>query len=153
MRSPFGRLARAAFVALLGGLVCLLADESSASIPPETRHTLAGVRSRGIFAGKSIDVGWMLLTQRGRGRWDEGRSTDRRYREWQSLSPEQKEMLRQQMQRYRELSPQERELYQRRHQQWQELSPEERNRIQEDLKHWKNLSPQEQEAIRRRFGR
>jgi hypothetical protein len=153
MPSPFGRLFRAASAALLGGLVCLLADESCASIPPKTRHTRAAVCSGDIIEKKPIDDGWLLLTQRGRGRWDEGRSMDRRYREWQSLSPEQKEMLRHQMDRYRELSPQERDLYQRRHQQWQELSPEEKNRIQEDLKHWKNLSPQEQDAIRRRFGR
>jgi hypothetical protein len=153
MPSPFGRFFRAASVALLGGLVCLLADESSASIPPETRHALAAIGSGGINDRSSLDGRRLLLTQRGRGRGDENRSMDRRYREWQSLSPEQKEALRQRMDRYRDLSPQERDLYQRRHQQWQELSPQERNRIQEDLKHWKNLSPQERDAIRRRFGR
>lgn len=78
---------------------------------------------------------------------------DRRYREWQSLPPEQKEMLRKRMDRYKDLSPQERDLYERRHQQWKELPPEERERIQEDLKRWENLSPQERDAIRRRFGR
>jgi hypothetical protein len=151
MPSPFGRFFRAASVAVLGGLVCLLATESRASIPQEARNALASIGLRGMIETKSFDGQWLLLAQRGRG--DGNSSMDKRYREWQSLSPEQKEMLRQRMDRYRDLSPQERDLYQRRHRQWQSLSPEERDRIQEDLRHWQSLSPQERDAIRRRFGR
>jgi hypothetical protein len=153
MPSPIGRFLRTAAVALLGGAVCLLSGESTATIPPGTRHGPAAIGAGGIYDRRSLDRGWLLLSERGRGWGDENRSMDRQYREWQSLPPEQKEMLRQRMDRYKDLSPQERDLYQRRYQQWQELSPEERNRIQEDLKHWKNLSPQERDAIRRRFGR
>ncbi len=152
MPSPFGRFCRAASVALLGGVV-FVSGESMASIPSETRHAPAAIRSGGINDRRSLHGGWRLLSERG-GRWgDENRSMDRQYREWQSLPPEQKEMMRQRMNRYRDLSPQERDLYKRRYQQWQELPPEERDRIQKDLKHWENLSPQERDAIRRRFGR
>jgi Protein of unknown function (DUF3106) len=153
MPSAFRRFFRDASVALLAGVVCLLSGESTASKPPETRNVPSAIGSGTINERRSLDGGWLLLSDRGRRRGDENRSMDQQYREWQSLPPEQKEMLRRRMERYRDLSPQERDLYQRRHQQWQELSPEERNRIQEDLKHWENLSPQERDAIRRRFGR
>jgi hypothetical protein len=153
MPSAFGRFFRDASVALLAGVVCLLSGESTADIPPETRHAPTAIGSGTISDRRSLHGGWLLLSDRGR-RWgDENRSMDRQYREWQSLPPEQKEMMRQRMNRYRDLSPQERDLYRRRYQQWQELSPEDRDRIQKDLKHWENLSPQERDAIRRRFGR
>ncbi len=151
MPSPFGRFFRAASVVLVAGGVFLLSRESTASIPsPESPAAIGSGGSNGV---KAPDGGWLLLSDRGRGRGDDDRSMDQRYREWQSLPPEQKEMLRRRMDRYKDLSPQERDLYERRHQQWQELPPEERNRIQEDLKRWEKLSPQEQDAIRRRFGR
>jgi len=70
---------------------------------------------------------------------------------WQSLPPEERQEMRQRMERYRELPPQDRERYQERYQQWQSLSPEDRNRIRDRLQHWDRLSPQEQEDVRQRF--
>jgi Protein of unknown function (DUF3106) len=151
MPSPFGRFFRAASVALLAVGVFLLSGESTASIPPP--EVPAAIGSGGLNGVKAPGGGWRLMSDRGRGRGDDNRSMDRRYREWESLPSDQKEMLRKRMDRYKDLSPQERDLYQRRHQQWQDLPPDERNRIQEDLKRWENLSPQERDAIRRRFGR
>lgn len=148
MPSPFGRFFRAASVALLG--MFLLPGESTASIPPLKMEPPAAIRPGGA---KAPGGGWPLMCDRGRGRGEDDRSMDRRYQEWQSLPPEQKDMLRKRMDRYKDLSPQERDLYERRHQQWKELPPEERERIREDLKRWENLSPQERDAIRRRFGR
>jgi hypothetical protein len=151
MPSPFGRFFRAAFLALLCAGVSLFSGETTASLRPA--EAPAAIGSGGLKGMKAPGGEWQLMSDRGRGRGDDDRSTDRRYREWQSLPPEQKEMLRKRMDRYKDLSPQERDLYERRHQQWQQLPPEERDRIQEDLKRWENLSPQERDAIRRRFGR
>ena len=151
MPNPFGRFSRVASVALLAVGMFLLAGESTASIPPTGAP--AGIGSGGSNGVKARGDESLFLADRGRGRGDDDRSMDRRYREWQSLPPEQKEMLRKRMDRYKDLSPQERDLYERRHQQWQQLPPDERERIQEDLKRWENLSPQERDAIRRRFGR
>ena len=70
---------------------------------------------------------------------------------WQSLPPDQQNEMRRRMERYRELPPQDQERYQQRYQQWQSLPPEDRNRIRDRLKNWDSLSPQEQEDVLRRF--
>jgi hypothetical protein len=70
---------------------------------------------------------------------------------WQSLPPEERQEMRRRMDRYRELPPQDQERYQKRYQQWQSLPPEDRNQIRDRLRHWDSLSPQEQEDIRQRF--
>jgi Protein of unknown function (DUF3106) len=72
-------------------------------------------------------------------------------RRWQSLPPEERQEMRRRMERYRELPPQDQKRYRERYQQWQSLSPEDRNQIRDRLRHWDNLSPQEQQEIRQRF--
>ena len=76
---------------------------------------------------------------------------NRRFREWKSLPPEKQELLRRRMKRWKELPPEDRSLYERRFEQWQRLSPEERERIRERLKKWNGLPQEEKEEIRRRF--
>lgn len=70
---------------------------------------------------------------------------------WQSLPPEERQEMRRRMDRYRELPPQDQERYQKRYQQWQSLPPEDRNQIRDRLRNWDSLSPQEQQEIRQRF--
>jgi len=73
------------------------------------------------------------------------------FKEWKSLSPENRKVLRHRMDRWRELSPEERTLYQRRYHQFQQLPPDERGRVRNKLDRWDNLSPQERDEIRRTF--
>ena len=70
---------------------------------------------------------------------------------WQSLPPDQQNEMRRRMERYRELPPQDQERYQKRYRQWQSLPPEDRNRIRDRLRHWDSLSPREQEDVLQRF--
>jgi hypothetical protein len=70
---------------------------------------------------------------------------------WQSLPPEQQKEMRRRMEKYRELPPQDQERYQKRYKQWQSLPPEDRDRIRDRLRHWDSLSPQEKEDVRQRF--
>ena len=76
-----------------------------------------------------------------------------KYRQWESLPPEKQQVLRRRMERWKELPSEDRELLRKRHRQWQELSPQERQRIRENLDRWKELSPEEQERVRQRFRR
>lgn len=75
------------------------------------------------------------------------------YREWQSLPPQEKDVLRRRMEEYRNLPPQQQQLYRQRWQQWQQIPPEERRRVESDLQRWNELSPEQREAIRRLFQR
>ena len=70
---------------------------------------------------------------------------------WQSLPPDQQNEMRRRMERYKELPPRDQERYQKRYQQWQSLPPEDRNRIRDRLKNWDSLSPQEQKDVLQRF--
>ncbi len=75
------------------------------------------------------------------------------YQEWQSLPPQDKDLLRRRMDEYRSLPPAQQELYRQRWRQWQQMSPEEKRRVESDLQRWNQLSPEEREAIRRLFQR
>jgi len=81
---------------------------------------------------------------------DKNRLRDRSQK-WQSLPPEQQKEMRRRMERYRELPPQDQERYQERYKQWQSLPPEDRDRIRDRLRQWDSLSPQEKEDVRQRF--
>lgn len=76
-----------------------------------------------------------------------------RYQEWERLSPQEREQLRQRWRYYQSLPPQERQLLKRRYEEWKKLPPEEQKVIKEKLRRWEELSPEEQEAIRQRFRR
>jgi len=74
-------------------------------------------------------------------------------REWESLSPRERENLRRRMQEYKRMPPETRELYRKRYEQWKHLSPGERRDVQRKLQQWDRLSPREKENLRRRFGK
>ncbi len=74
-----------------------------------------------------------------------------RYKQWESLPPEEKRLLRERMQEWKKLSPRDRALMRKRYEQWKRLSPEEQIWIRNQLKHWNELSPEEREIIRERF--
>jgi hypothetical protein len=75
----------------------------------------------------------------------------RNYKEWQSLSPKEKSEMRQRMDRLNNMSPREREVYHQLYKKWRHLPPDERQQLKKELDNWENLSPQQQEAIRSRF--
>jgi hypothetical protein len=82
---------------------------------------------------------------------EEKKRMKRKFREWKSLPPEKQDLMRRRMRRWKELPPEDRSLYERRFQQWQRLSPEERERIRKRLEKWNGLPHEEKEKIRRRF--
>jgi hypothetical protein len=82
---------------------------------------------------------------------DEKARLKRKRMEWDALPPEKQKVLRQRMKRLKGLSPDDRELFRQRFRQWKKLSPEERQGIRQDLDRWDRLPPQERERIRRRF--
>jgi hypothetical protein len=75
----------------------------------------------------------------------------RRLEEWESLPPERQRILRHRMEQYKRLTPRERHLFHQRYQQLQKLPPDERHKIREKLRRWDTLPPGEKEQIRRRF--
>ena len=94
----------------------------------------------------NIDQVRILIADKKNGRFQ------RNYREWQSLTPQEKETLRRRMQQLNRMPPQNRRHLQDLNDRWQQLSPAERGQLQRALDNWNNLSPSEKEAIRRRFG-
>jgi len=101
-----------------------------------------------LVAANAPVPAWIQAAQ-GRG----SRSIDENLREWQSLSPEEKEQMRRRMQQLNRMEPEDRRHFQRLFEQWQQLSPQERRQIESALEQWDRLSPEEREAIRRRFRR
>ena len=89
---------------------------------------------------------WIQLAQ-GRG----SQSMDQNLREWQTLSPEEKQQMRRRMQQLNRMEPEDRRHFQRLFEKWQQLSPAERRQIERALDRWDRLSPDEREAVRQRF--
>lgn len=81
----------------------------------------------------------------------ERRPMEREYRQWRSLPPEEKEEMRDRMERWRKMSPREQQLYERRYRQWHQLPSQERKQLERQLKHWDRLTPEERDRIRHRF--
>ena len=72
-------------------------------------------------------------------------------KEWQSLTPQEKDTLRRKWNRLNRKPEQDRQDIQHLHDRWQQLSPGERRQIERALENWDRLPPQERESIRRRF--
>jgi len=91
------------------------------------------------------------IAQRKRERGSLSPEEKNRVRQWKQMSPEERQRYQERYQRWKQMSPQERKRYQQGHQQWNQLSPKERKQIQRKLERWDKLSPQERESIRRWF--
>jgi len=76
---------------------------------------------------------------------------NRKIEKWKSLPPEKRNLLRHRMYQWKDLPPEERRMYRKRFDQLQNLPPQERQNIRKKLREWKSLPPQEREEIRRRF--
>ncbi|SMC22939.1 Protein of unknown function [Desulfacinum hydrothermale DSM 13146] len=87
----------------------------------------------------------------GLGPGNDGLDWQKRYREWQSLSPEEKEKIRKRYEKYKSLPEPKRKLYEKRYRQWERLTPAQKKRVEDGLRRWDQLTPQEQESIRRLF--
>ena len=79
------------------------------------------------------------------------RGFEKKYQEWQSLTPQQRDTMRHRMNQLNQMPPQDRQHFQRLFNKWQKLSPRERQQIQRELDNWDHLPPQERESIRQRF--
>jgi hypothetical protein len=76
------------------------------------------------------------------------------YREQQNrLSPEDRQRVIQNQQRFRQLSPQQQQDLRERGRVWQQMTPQQRDHIKNDvLPAWRNMPPQRQKAIEQRLG-
>lgn len=92
-----------------------------------------------------------LYASNRRGRRGGQGNVQERYREWQEMSPQERERLRRRYEKWHNMPEEDRNLYQRRFEQWQQLSPREQQRLRRQLDQWDTLSPQEKDRIRRRF--
>ena len=79
------------------------------------------------------------------------RGFEKKYQEWQSLTPQEKDTMRHRMNQLNQMPPKDRQHFQRLFDEWQQLSPGEHRQIERALDNWDNLSPQERESIRKRF--
>jgi hypothetical protein len=79
------------------------------------------------------------------------RGFEKKYQEWQSLTPQEKDTMRHRMNQLNQMPPQDRQHFQGLFDKWQQLSPSERRQIERALDNWDNLSPKERESIRKRF--
>jgi hypothetical protein len=79
------------------------------------------------------------------------RGFEKKYQEWQSLTPQQRDTMRHRMNQLNQMPPQDRQHFQRLFNKWQKLTPSERQQIERELDNWDSLPPQERESIRRRF--
>ena len=79
------------------------------------------------------------------------RGFEKKYQEWQSLTPQEKDTMRHRMNQLNQMPPQDRQHFQRLFDKWQQLSPSERRQIERALDNWDSLSSNEKESIRKRF--
>ncbi len=91
---------------------------------------------------------------RGQGNWqnltpDQRQELRERYRRFQELSPQEQEQLRQRYERFRDLSPERRQKMKERHERLQQLSPQQREQLRREWRQLKELPP-EQRSQRRR---
>jgi hypothetical protein len=71
----------------------------------------------------------------------------------QGLSPEERQRVLQNQQRFRQLSPQQQQDMRDRQRVWQQMTPQQRDHIKyEVLPNWRNLPPQRKKAIEQRLG-
>src|ERR1700680_2369946 len=71
----------------------------------------------------------------------------------QRLSPEERQRVLQNQQRFRQLSPQQQQDMRDRQRVWQQMTPQQRDHIKyEVLPNWRNLPPQRKKAIEQRLG-
>ena len=71
----------------------------------------------------------------------------------QRLSPEDRQRVLQNRQRFRQLSPQQQQDMRERGRVWQQMTPQQRDHIKNDvLPTWRNMPPQRQKAIEQRLG-
>ena len=70
---------------------------------------------------------------------------------WQSLSPEERKTMKNRMNRWKDLPPEKQKTYQKRFKQLQDLSPGERQKLRRQLDEWDELSPREKKRIKNRF--
>ena len=96
---------------------------------------------------KDLGKGGAILFTAG----SKNRGFEKKYQEWQSLTPQQRDTMRHRMDQLNQMPPQDRQHFQRLFNKWQKLSPRERQQIQRELDNWDNLPPQERESIRQRF--
>lgn len=90
---------------------------------------------------------WQSLTP------DQRQELRERYRRFQNLSPQEQEQLRQRYERYKELSPERRQKMKERHERLQQLSPQQREQLRREWRQLKELPPEQRSQRRRELHR
>jgi len=141
------------FSAVAAGLIVLIYSCPSWGYGSRLNHESVSIQAPARME-KSLP-GCEFLSKKGKNWQDlspeEKEKLRRNYKEWQSLSPKEKGEMRQRMDRLNKMSPREREVYHQLYKKWRHLPPDERQQLQKELDNWENLSPRQQEAIRSRF--
>ncbi|MDZ7580170.1 MAG: DUF3106 domain-containing protein [Deltaproteobacteria bacterium] len=151
MATPSARHRRAKAYSRCGGLLLVIAGLvfAAASVawctPPEGRRVDLHSHGPKVPSGKIDRLPHLMVGNKNGG-------FQKNYREWQSLTPQEKETLRRRMDQLNRMPPQDRRHLQHLNDRLQQLSPDERGQLQRALDNWNNLSPSEKEAIRRKFG-
>ncbi|HKC50441.1 MAG TPA: DUF3106 domain-containing protein [Myxococcota bacterium] len=74
-------------------------------------------------------------------------------KQWQKLSPEERERLHQRWQQFQSLPPQRKEELRQRATEFRKLPPEERARVRQNFDRWQKLSPEDKARVREKFQR
>ena len=77
----------------------------------------------------------------------------KKYKKWESYPPDKRQKIRRNKQRWEKMSPDQRKTYRDLKDRYRNMNPNERRDIQKKLRNWNNLSPQERENLKRKFKR
>ena len=90
---------------------------------------------------------WQKLTP------EERQRLHQRWLEFQNLPPQRKQELRQRAQEFHNLPPEERARVRQNFDRWQKLSPEDKARVREKYQHFQQLPPEQKQKIREQLKR
>ena len=86
-------------------------------------------------------------------RADDPPSPPERTKQWQKLTPEERERLRQRWHEFQKLPPERQQELRERVNEFRKLPPEERVRVRKNFERWQQLSPEEKQRIREKYQR
>ena len=72
---------------------------------------------------------------------------------WESLTPEQKERVREAYKKFKALPPERQQKVRQNYQRWRSFSPERRQRIRRNIQRWRSMSPERRARVRERLQR
>ncbi len=73
------------------------------------------------------------------------------YKEWEGLTPEEREKLRRKMEHYKNMPQEDQKLIRKRYEDWKKLPPETQRELKKTLERWDQLGPEEKKALKEFF--